>query len=231
MVFTLARNIRATSNMLLVALCIIHVIGHGYVRRPTSRSYLCMMWANRNCGSVVYEPQSVEGRKGFPLGGPPDGSIAGGGRFPQLDEYGKSRWKRVNLRKYLRSVNGTHYSLLLKWYYSAPHRTTRYDLFATNKDYNGAKPLSRTALRLAHTKYSLKKKALPIVQHYVPKKMLHSTGNLLSVWVIEDTANAFYQVIDYRMPRSSRKYTKKKSSPRTKSSLRKTSSLRRTSSK
>lgn len=179
--------------------------GHGYVRRPSSRAYLCTMWANRDCGAVVYEPQSIEAAKGFPVSGPADGSIAGGGQFGKLDEAGPDRWRHVNLRKHLHRVNSTHYSIVFKWYYSAPHRTTKYDLFATRRGYDGSEPLSRAVLKHVHTRNSPSKQALPIVQHYIPRKMVHKVGALLCVWVIDDTSNAFYQVIDYKLRSKSRK--------------------------
>jgi hypothetical protein len=55
---------------------------HGYVSQPGSRSYLCKLGENTNCGAVQYEPQSVEGVDGsprFPIGGPADGTIAAAG--------------------------------------------------------------------------------------------------------------------------------------------------------
>lgn len=36
---------------------------HGYIQYPASRSYLCQLGNNTQCGSVQYEPQSVEGKK------------------------------------------------------------------------------------------------------------------------------------------------------------------------
>ncbi len=38
---------------------------HGYVESPASRAYQCKLQLNTQCGSVQYEPQSVEGLKGF----------------------------------------------------------------------------------------------------------------------------------------------------------------------
>ncbi len=42
---------------------------HGYVKSPESRSYLCRKEVNTNCGQIQYEPQSLEGPKGFPQQG------------------------------------------------------------------------------------------------------------------------------------------------------------------
>ncbi|MEI7199189.1 lytic polysaccharide monooxygenase [Pectobacterium parvum] len=57
---------------------------HGFVNNPPSRAFLCSAGGgnlNKNCGGVQYEPQSVEGSKGFPSAGPKDGEIASGGKL------------------------------------------------------------------------------------------------------------------------------------------------------
>lgn len=190
------------------------VRGHGYIVRPESRAYLCTMWTNRDCGDARWEPQSIEAAKGFPDSGPADGSIAGGGRFDKLDEVGEKRWRHVNLRRLLHRVNSTHNSIVFKWHYSAPHRTTNYDLFATKKDFNNSQPLTRAVLVHVHTLDSPNKQALPMVHHFIPRNMIHKVGVLLCVWVIDDTPNAFYQVIDYKL-RKKRKPTTTTEEPTT----------------
>ena len=61
---------------------------HGYISTPPSRQALCAAGTVTNCGDIQYEPQSVEGPKGFPAAGPADGAICSGGnsRFAQLDD-------------------------------------------------------------------------------------------------------------------------------------------------
>ena len=54
-------------------------MAHGYVNGPESRSMLCKAGVNTDCGGVQYEPQSLEGLKGFPAAGPADGQIASAG--------------------------------------------------------------------------------------------------------------------------------------------------------
>jgi chitin-binding protein len=58
---------------------------HGFVEKPGSRAALCSQTygaLNLNCGSIIYEPQSLEAPKGFPGNGPADGVIASaGGKF------------------------------------------------------------------------------------------------------------------------------------------------------
>ncbi len=38
------------------------VSAHGYVSQPESRALLCKQGINKNCGSIIYEPQSNEER-------------------------------------------------------------------------------------------------------------------------------------------------------------------------
>ncbi len=51
-------------------------LAHGYVESPPSRAYQCHLGKNTDCGSVQWEPQSVEQASGFPEGAmPPDGKL------------------------------------------------------------------------------------------------------------------------------------------------------------
>jgi len=43
-------------------------LAHGYIESPASRAYMCKLGQNIDCGSVQYEPQSVEKTSGFPTG-------------------------------------------------------------------------------------------------------------------------------------------------------------------
>lgn len=71
-------------------------LSHGYVNNPESRSFFCNQGGNTNCGSVQFEPQSVEGSDGFPGSGAADGQIAAGGQasWSPLNEQTASRWKK-----------------------------------------------------------------------------------------------------------------------------------------
>jgi hypothetical protein len=53
--------------------------GHGYTQNPPRRSSNCARGVVRNCGPIQYEPQSVEGPRGFPSGGPADGKLCAAG--------------------------------------------------------------------------------------------------------------------------------------------------------
>ncbi len=84
------------------------VSAHGYVSETNggiaaSRAALCKFPTsdtqekNTNCGSVQWEPQSVEGPEGFPEKGPADGQIAGAGlvQFSELNEQTSDRWGKT----------------------------------------------------------------------------------------------------------------------------------------
>lgn len=49
---------------------------HGYTDLPISRQKLCQNGTVANCGSIQWEPQSVEGPKGFRPPAPPTGRYA-----------------------------------------------------------------------------------------------------------------------------------------------------------
>lgn len=49
---------------------------HGYTDNPISRQKLCANGTVTGCGNIQWEPQSVEGPKGFPRPGRPTGRSA-----------------------------------------------------------------------------------------------------------------------------------------------------------
>ncbi|AYA39130.1 lytic polysaccharide monooxygenase [Xenorhabdus nematophila] len=166
---------------------------HGYIDSPPSRALLCStrISLNKNCGPIMYEPQSVEGPKGFPQGGPPDGKIASAGisQFNQLNEQGANRWHHVTINK---GIND------FKWTLTARHSTTSWQFFITKPDWDPNKPLTRAQFDLN-----------PFCEHFdngkQPAQNVSLTCNvpersgyhvILGVWTISDTNNAFYQVID-----------------------------------
>lgn len=166
---------------------------HGYIESPKSRAYLCKQGENINCGPVQYEPQSVEGPGTFPKFGPPDGQIAGAGVFPDLDVQKVDRWKRVNLK------GGKN---TFQWHLTAPHRTTEWKYYITKKNWDPNKPLSRDALELEPFCYinDAGKKPSTTVTHECNVPTDRSGYHLiLGVWEIDDTQNAFYQVIDVNL--------------------------------
>ncbi|MGF7087338.1 chitin-binding protein [Kroppenstedtia sanguinis] len=168
------------------------VFAHGYIESPASRAYLCKQGENTDCGPVMYEPQSVEGKGSFPESGPPDGQIAGGGVFPDLDAQTADRWQKVTLQ------GGQN---TFKWHLTAPHSTHEWKYYITKKDWDPNQPLTRAALD-------------PVFCHYndggakPPETVVHECSVptdrsgyhlILGVWEIADTPNAFYQVIDVNL--------------------------------
>lgn len=167
---------------------------HGYIDSPASRAYLCSTLQNKSCGPIQYEPQSVEGRKGFPQRGPADGRIAsaGVGAFKQLDEQTATRWTKVNV------VSGEN---IFHWTLAAPHRTTGWEYFITKQDWDPNAPLSRAAFELKPFCSRFDGGSVPArevtMKCQVPKRTGYQV--ILGVWTIDDTSNAFYQVIDANM--------------------------------
>lgn len=108
-----------TAGIISTTLIPQNAYAHGFVEKPGSRSALCSSTygaLNVNCGSVMYEPQSLEAPKGFPQGGPVDGQIASaGGKFGGiLDQQTANRWfkntitgwgKYIYLEVYCASLN------------------------------------------------------------------------------------------------------------------------------
>ncbi|MET9292901.1 lytic polysaccharide monooxygenase auxiliary activity family 9 protein [Streptomyces sp. NPDC003077] len=169
---------------------------HGYSDAPPSRQVLCQQGVVKNCGSIQWEPQSVEGPKGFPAAGPADGKIcsAGNAGFAQLDDPRGGNWPATNLRA------GQGYTF--SWRITARHATTDFKYYITKDSYDPSKPLTRADLELEPfmTVPMSGRQPASTVQHQgtVPtqKKGHHI---ILGVWNIADTANAFYACSDVNL--------------------------------
>ncbi|GAB1437792.1 hypothetical protein MASR2M36_05290 [Providencia sp.] len=175
----------------LLFCCSFLVWSHGYVESPESRSYKCKLGFNVLCGAVQYEPQSIEGPKGFPQQGPEDGKIASAGKptFSQLDEQTALRWQRV--RQESKDIK-------FKWKLTAQHQTTKWEYFITKSNWDVNAPLIRKQFEPdPFCKFELVEWPDKIVEHDcilpITSKGYHV---VLAVWTIDDTENAFYQVID-----------------------------------
>ncbi|MET9435146.1 lytic polysaccharide monooxygenase [Streptomyces sp. NPDC006551] len=166
---------------------------HGYTDSPISRQKLCANGAVTNCGSIQWEPQSVEGPKGFPSGGPADGKLCSAGlsHFAQLDDPRGGNWPATNV------TAGQSYSF--RWQFTARHRTTDFRYYITKNGWDRTKPLTRAALD------SQPFLTVPYNSQQPPATLSHSgtipagkTGKhlILAVWTIADTANAFYACSD-----------------------------------
>lgn len=177
---------------------------HGYIKSPESRSYKASLekqtlgytLAFEKYGSVINSPQSVEGAKGFPAGGPADGKIASGnGGSGQidfvLDQQSSTRWNKVNMTGGIQSFT---------WYYTAPHATSKWHYYITKKDWDPNKPLSRSDLEpltvVPHDGSAASNNLTHQVDVPTDRNGYHI---ILGVWDVADTANAFYQVIDVNL--------------------------------
>jgi len=165
---------------------------HGYV--VDSRAHLCSTGQNTNCGAIVYEPFSVEGRGDFPEFGVPDGNIASAGKFLELDAQTSTRWSKVNM------TGGEH---TFHWKIVANHSTNTWDYYITKKGWDPNSPLKRSDLEL-FCRY-VDDGAIPPNDVYndcfVPNDR-EGYYVIVAVWDIADTPNAFYQVMDVNLSKN-----------------------------
>ncbi|MET9292902.1 lytic polysaccharide monooxygenase [Streptomyces sp. NPDC003077] len=166
---------------------------HGYTDSPVSRQVLCAKGTVKNCGEIQWEPQSVEGPKGFPARGPADGKICAGGnsRFAQLDDPRGGNWPATKVSA------GSSYTFT--WRFTASHATTDFRYYITKDGWNPSKPLTRADLNL--TPFL----TVPYNGQRPPYTLSHpgtlpsgKTGKhlIVAVWTVADTANAFYACSD-----------------------------------
>ncbi|MGO4547747.1 lytic polysaccharide monooxygenase [Paenibacillus sp. 2TAB23] len=163
---------------------------HGYVEGPASRAALCKSGENTDCGSIVYEPQSLEAPKGFPAAGPADGKIASAnGAFPKLDEQSATRWAKVNLS------SGQH---TFTWKLTANHSTASWKYYITKANWNPNAVLKRDSFDLTPFCSVNYGGAQPPFSYSNSCNIPQRSGYhvILAVWEVADTANAFYNVID-----------------------------------
>ncbi|GAQ72475.1 lytic polysaccharide monooxygenase [Streptomyces turgidiscabies] len=172
--------------------------GHGYTDLPISRQKLCQNGTVTGCGDIQWEPQSVEGPKGFPAAGPADGQIcsANHGNFGALNQPktpSGGTWPAT-------AVTGGQ-SYTFRWQFTAMHATTDFKYYVTKPGWNQSHALTRSDLNL--TPFL----TVPYNGQRPPATLSH-TGTLpsglsgrhviVAVWTIADTANAFYACSDVR---------------------------------
>ncbi|MEU7582030.1 lytic polysaccharide monooxygenase [Streptomyces sp. NPDC041068] len=169
---------------------------HGYTDLPASRQINCAKGVVTGCGSIQYEPQSVEGLKGFPAAGPADGKICSAGiaGFDQLNSPktpGGGAWPTTKVS------GGQNYTF--RWQFTARHRTTDFKYYITKQGWDESKPVTRAAL---DTTPFL---SVPYNSQQPPATLSHSgtipggrSGHhvIVAVWTVADTANAFYACSD-----------------------------------
>jgi chitin-binding protein len=166
---------------------------HGYSTAPTSRQAFCAQGAVTGCGAIVWEPQSVEGPKGFPQAGPPDGRICSGGntRFAELDDPRGGTWPATRL------APGQGYTF--RWTFTVQHRTTDFQYFITRNGYDAGQPLTRADLepRPFMTVPMGGRQPAPAESHQGTVPTQKSGRHMIvAVWTIADTSNAFYACSD-----------------------------------
>ncbi|MFD7990606.1 lytic polysaccharide monooxygenase auxiliary activity family 9 protein [Streptomyces mexicanus] len=169
---------------------------HGYTDLPVSRQKLCANGTVANCGDIQWEPQSVEGPKGFPAAGPADGKLCSGGnsRFAQLDS---PRTPSGGAWPTTKVTGGQSYTF--RWQFTARHATTDFKYYVTRQGWNQDHALTRADL---NTTPFL---TVPYGGQQPPATLSHSgtlptglSGHhvILAVWTVADTGNAFYACSD-----------------------------------
>lgn len=179
-----------------------HAAAHGYMNEPPSRAYACKLGQNTNCGPAQYEPQTVgEAPKGFPAFGPADGKLASGGNatFEALDAQSATRWHLTEI-----SDRNVEFS----WFFTAAHKTTKWEYFITKAGWNPNLPLTRAtfdATPFCSVEFA---GAVPIegsvggtgevAQKHACVIPADRSGQhvILGAWTVDDTPAAFYSVSD-----------------------------------
>ncbi|MFG2671018.1 lytic polysaccharide monooxygenase [Streptomyces sp. SID11233] len=166
---------------------------HGYTDNPISRQKLCANGTVTGCGNIQWEPQSVEGPKGFPAAGPADGAICSGGHgeFAQLDDPRGGNWPATHV------TAGQGFSF--RWQFTARHATTDFRYYITKNGWDPTKPLKRSDLEaqpFMTVPYNNQQPPATLTQQGTIPTQKTGKHIILSVWNISDTANAFYSCSD-----------------------------------
>ncbi|WP_230386166.1 lytic polysaccharide monooxygenase [Pseudomonas guariconensis] len=175
---------------------------HGYITDPPSRQDLCSKGINTGCAEVGYNKAGAgEHPKGFPLAGPKDGEIPSGGKplFKVLDEQAANRWHVTPI---------VDRKVAFDWFYTTPHRTTKWEYFITKTGWNPNVPLSRAAFELtpfctvdwdgdyANGYGDLRQG--PAKDKHQCELPADRSGHhvILGLWTVDDTGNAFHNMMD-----------------------------------
>ncbi|WP_251050289.1 lytic polysaccharide monooxygenase [Streptomyces sp. ISL-86] len=166
---------------------------HGYTDTPISRQKLCANKTVSDCGPIQWEPQSVEGYKGFPAAGPADGTICAGGHseFAQLDDPRGGAWPTTKV------TSGQSYGF--RWQFTANHSTTDFKYYVTKNGWDPTKPLTRAALDpqpFLTVAYNGARPAMTTVHQGAMPSGKTGRHMILAVWTVNDTPMAFYACSD-----------------------------------
>ncbi|GAA2804455.1 lytic polysaccharide monooxygenase [Kitasatospora sp. CM 4170] len=166
---------------------------HGFINLPPSRSALCGAGVVTNCGDIQWEPQSVEGPKGFPGRGPADGTICAGAdvRWAPLDNPRNGTWPTTKVT--------AGQQLKFTWEIEARHATTNFKYYLTKPGYDATQKITRASLDLTPfltVPYNGRQPAATTT--HTATLPAGRTGHhvVVAVWEIADTANAFYSCTD-----------------------------------
>ncbi|WP_156726623.1 lytic polysaccharide monooxygenase auxiliary activity family 9 protein [Streptomyces apocyni] len=171
---------------------------HGYTDSPLSRQKHCANRTVAGCGGIQWEPQSVEGPKGFPGAGPADGRICSGAntRFGELDAPrtpNGGAWPATNV------TGGQGYTF--HWTLTAAHATTDFRYYITKDGWNQNAPLTRAALEtqpFMTVPYGGQRPPYQVAHQGTIPTQKSGRHIILAVWTIADTQNAFYACSDVR---------------------------------
>ncbi|WP_380282748.1 lytic polysaccharide monooxygenase [Kitasatospora purpeofusca] len=166
---------------------------HGFINLPPSRSALCGSGVVKNCGDIQWEPQSVEGPKGFPAGGPADGTICAGAdaRWAPLDNPRNGAWPTTKV-----TAGGQQ---TFTWEIEARHSTTNFRYFLTKQGYDPAQKITRASLDLTpFLTVPYNRRQPDAITKHTATLPTGRTGHhvVVAVWDVADTANAFYSCTD-----------------------------------
>ena len=169
---------------------------HGFVGNDESDVVTrAAMKANGDMGPIQWEPQSIEGPKGFSLdpatGGPADGKLASAGNTlaAALDAQSPERWVENEVE--------AGQTLNIGWKYTASHQTTRWHYYITKNGWDQNSPLTCAQLQPLTEITQPMGPATNTPSHKVKLPADHTGDHvILAVWDVADTANAFYNVID-----------------------------------
>ncbi len=179
-----------------------NVMAHGYISAyndgvAAGRAALCKVATadtkekNINCGSIQWEPQSVEGPEGFPAAGPVDGKIASAqsALATALDQQTADRWVKRPITAGVQSF---------EWTFTAAHVTRDWKYYITKPDWNPNAVLSRSSFDLTPFCVVDGGNVRPPAQisHDCNVPSREGYHVILAVWDVADTAAAFYNVID-----------------------------------
>ncbi|MYV99304.1 chitin-binding protein [Streptomyces sp. SID3343] len=166
---------------------------HGWVTGPPSRSALCANGTVTNCGPIQWEPQSVEGPKGFPGGGPADGRLCAGGNstWAPLDNPRNGAWPSTPV------TSGG--SLTFNWKITARHATTYFRYYVTKSSWNPTQPITRASLEstpFLTVPYNSRQPETYTSHTATLPSGRSGKAVIFAAWDVADTGNAFYSCSD-----------------------------------